>query len=427
MRIPLGSLATLVCVGISSTAIAQTQTDLKFQFAPGKVAPGYTQVAADTAYNADQGYGFEPGSKVKSVDEGGDDPLHAGFVTSDKPFYFSIKLPEGNYNVTLTLGDAKGTSDTTVKAELRRLMLQGVRTASGQIVTRTIVVNLRQPKISTGGSVSLKGREETTEAWAWDDKMELEFNGPHPAVDAIEISKADVPTIYILGDSTVCDQPAEPWNSWGQMLPRFFKPGIAVANHAESGETLRSSLGAKRLAKVLSLIKPGDYLFIQFGHNDMKAGAREPATGAYTDYLKEFAEGAKAKGATPVLITPVNRKQMKDGKVVNTLQGYPDAVRQAAKDWNMPLIDLNAMSKTLYEAIGPENIGKAFQDGTHHNNYGSYELAQCIIDGIRQDHLPIEKFIVDDVPPFDPAHPDPIASVIIPPSAMHSAEKPAGS
>ena len=79
-----------------------------------------------------------------------------------------------------------------------------------------------------------------------------------------------MPTIFLLGDSTVCDQPLEPYASWGQMLTRFFGLGVAIANHAESGESLRSSLGAKRLDKILSLIKPGDYLLIQYAHNDEK-------------------------------------------------------------------------------------------------------------------------------------------------------------
>ena len=100
-----------------------------------------------------------------------------------------------------------------------------------------------RPKISgDGDQVHLKPREKTNEWWAWDDKLTLEFNGTHPALRSLEIEKADVPTVFLLGDSTVCDQPAEPWNSWGQMLPRFFKPEVAIANHAESGETIANSL-----------------------------------------------------------------------------------------------------------------------------------------------------------------------------------------
>src|SRR5207253_11336322 len=132
--------------------------------------------------------------------------------------------------------------------------------------TRTFTVNVRTPQIASGGEMKLKDREKTSELWAWDEKLTLEFNNARPAICAIEINRADeVPTIYLLGDSTVCDQPLEPYNSWGQMLTRFFKPGIAITNHAESGESLKSSLGAKRLDKVVSLIKPGDHLLIQYG------------------------------------------------------------------------------------------------------------------------------------------------------------------
>src|SRR5438093_11454855 len=112
-------------------------------------------------------------------------------------------------------------------------MLQNIHTEPGQSETRSFIVNLRQPAISTGGQVKLKPREQTTEFVDWDDKLTLELNGKHPSVSKIQIIKVDVPTVYILGDSTVCDQPSEPYASWGQMLPRFFKPEIAVANHAE--------------------------------------------------------------------------------------------------------------------------------------------------------------------------------------------------
>jgi lysophospholipase L1-like esterase len=212
------------------------------------------------------------------------------------------------------------------------------------------------------------------------------------------------------------------------MLTRFFKPGVAIANHAESGETLRSSLHAHRLDKVLSLMKPGDYLFIQFGHNDMKEHG--PGVGAFTTYkadLATFVDGAISKGGIPVLVTSMNRKSFdSSGHVVNTLGDYPEAVRQLAKEKHVALIDLNAMSKTLYEAIGPANIGKAFVDGTHHDAYGSYEMAKCIVLGIQQNKLDLAKFIVEDWQAFDPAHPDSIDSFHIPASLKSSTVKPLG-
>ncbi len=218
---------------------------LKFDFGPGKVKDGYRQVLPTTVYTKELGYGFEPGAQVTCEDRGGD-ALRGDFCTSSAPFYFSVALPEGNYDVTVTFGERSGESVTTVKAELRRLMLEEVRTARGRFETRTFTVNVRTPQIPSGGAVKLKDREKTMEAWAWDEKLTLEFNNARPAVAAIEIKRNDkAPTLFLLGDSTVCDQPREPYNSWGQMLPRFFRTGLAVANHAESGESLRSSLRAR--------------------------------------------------------------------------------------------------------------------------------------------------------------------------------------
>lgn len=186
------------------------------------------------AYSDERGYGFEPGVAVT----GG-----KGFATSDKPFYFSAAVPEGNYRVTVKLGDPEGESTTTIKAELRRLMVEKVHTARGQMRTVSFVVNVRTAQISTGGEVRLKPREKTMEAPAWDNKLTLEFSNSEPKVAAITIEKVDVPTLYIAGDSTSTDQPREPFNSWGQMLTRFFKPEIAVANHGESGESLKGFIG----------------------------------------------------------------------------------------------------------------------------------------------------------------------------------------
>lgn len=403
---------------------------LKFDFGPGKVAPGYTQVVASTTYNKKLGYGFEPGANLSCLDRSGKDALRSDFCTGDKPFYFSVELPEGNYNVTLTLGDAQAATTTTVKAELRRLMLERIETSRGKFVTRTFTVNVRTPTIAGAGEVRLKDREKTTEWWAWDEKLTLEFNDSSPSVCEIEITRVDVPTIYLLGDSTVCDQPAEPYNSWGQMLTRFFRPGVSIANNAESGESLRSSLAAHRLDKVLSTIKPGDYLIIQYGHNDEKE--RGEGVGAFTTYktdLKQFVGEARKHGGIPVLVTPVQRRSFDSaGKITNSHGDYPEAVRQVAREENVPLIDLNAMSKVLYETWGPELSKKAFapNDNTHHNNYGSYELAKCIVEGIKSAKLEIAKYLVDDVPAFDPSKPDPIERFRVPPSPVGIVAKPLG-
>lgn len=405
---------------------------LKFDFGPGKVAAGYTQVLASTIYSKELGYGFESGTSVSCLNSSRGDALRSDFCTSDKPFYFSVALPEGNYSVRVTFGDAEGATVTTVKAELRRLMVERVQTARGKFATRTFAVNIRTPKIAGGGEVKLKDREKTIEAWAWDEKLTLEFNNSRPSISAIEITRLDdVPTIYLLGDSTVCDQPSEPYSSWGQMLTRFFKPGVVVANNAESGESLRSSLGARRLDKVLGTMKAGDYLFIQYGHNDEKE--KGEGVGAFTTYkadLKKFVVEVRKRGGVPVLVTPVQRRTFdQTGKITNSHGDYPEAVRQVSWEENVPLIDLNAMSKTFYETLGPERSKIAFKDGdgTHHNNYGSYELAKCIVEGIKSAKLGITKYLMNDTPSFDPGRPNPVESFSVPASPMSTNTKPLGS
>ncbi len=378
----------------------------------------------ETAYDDERGWGFEPGTAVT-----GSAHREKAFVTADKPFYFSAAVPEGNYRVTVELGDRDGESTTSIKAELRRLMVEKVHTARGQLVAVSFIVNVRTPQIATGGEVRLKPREKTMEAAAWDNKLTLEFSNTNPKVDAISIEKVDLPTLYIAGDSTSTDQPREPFNSWGQMLTRFFKPEIAVANHGESGESLKGFIGEKRLDKVASVIKPGDWLLIQMGHNDQKE--KGDGVGAFTTYkaaLKRFVEVAREHGATPVLITSMNRLTFDaEGKITNSLGDYPEAVRQTAREEKVALIDLHAMSKAFYEALGPVKAHVAFagNDTTHHSDYGSYELAKCIVQGIKDARLPLAKYLVD-VAAFDPAHPDSPDTFDIPPDPANTAERPYG-
>lgn len=400
----------------------------KLAFGSAQPAEGFTRVDANLLYNKETGYGFEAGAKVQANERG---------ITADAPFYFSAAVPEGNYKVTVTLGDSVGESTTTVKAELRRLMLERVHTSAGQFEKRTFIVNVRTPRITDDLKVKLKEPRETRdEAWAWDERITLEFNGKRPSVSAIEIERALVPTVFLLGDSTVCDQSGEPYASWGQMFPRFFKPDVAIANHAESGESLASSTGARRIDKVLSLMKTGDYLFVQFGHNDMKSKAPD-AVAQYKASLKRWVAQVKEKGGTAVLVTPMNRHRFTNGVVTNSLQEYPQMVREAAKEEGVAMIDLNAMSKSLYEALGERPSVHLFKhvgsdltkfDATHHSPYGAYELARCVVEGIKQNKLELAGHLSDDAAKvtFDPSKPDALETIDLPASPGISKERPLG-
>jgi lysophospholipase L1-like esterase len=386
---------TAVCT-VPAAADNATQSTLQFDFAEhGNVAP-------TDLYDANRGFGFEPTSPNSPATR------------------FSIRLPEGNFRVTLHLGDRHQPSETTVKAEARRLMLERVSTATGKLATRSFVVNVRTPALASppanapgGTAVRLKPHEIGSPTW--DEKLTLELVGPTAKVRSLSIEPADVPTLYLAGDSTVTDQAVGPGASWGQMLPRFFGPGIAVANHAESGETLKSFLTALRLDKILSTLRAGDWLMIQFGHNDEKAQWPQTyveADTTYRAYLSAYIAEVRRRGATPILITSPERRNFDPaGHIVNSHGHYPDAVRALAAEQSVPLIDLHSMSRTFYEALGPDRAPLAFNDQgrdlTHHDNYGAYELARLVVAGIRRAEPRLAGYLAADAGELDPTHPDP--------------------
>jgi lysophospholipase L1-like esterase len=427
---------TSVFACIAMNTYAQGTTSYKFDFGTGKAKTGFTQVTPAKTYT--DTYGFDFGTTAQLVSR--KTKATTGFVTSNQPFYFSAAVPEGNYKITLTLGDSQNSSETTVKAESRRLMLEKFTTKPGELKKVSFIVNVRKPEINTGGRVSLKPRENGK--LDWDDKLTLEFDGK-TSLNALEIERVDNQiTVYLAGNSTVVDQDDEPWAAWGQMIPRFFKPGVAIANHAESGLTLGSFIGSKRLDKVMSIIKPGDYLFIEFGHNDQKEkGPNDGPYKSYTERFKTFISKAREKGAIPVIVTSTSRRSFSpEGKTVNTLGDYPAAARKVAQEEKVALIDLNEMTARFYDAMGVEPSKKAFvhypantfpgqdkalEDNTHFNPYGAYELAKCIVEGIKVSDLGLKKYLAD-TPKFDPSHPDAMESFNWPMSPKNSTIKPDG-
>jgi lysophospholipase L1-like esterase len=369
-------------------------------------------VAADKPYEKG-GYGYEPQRRGKA-------------------FLFSAAVPEGNYRVTVRLGGR-----VTVKAEARRLMLRDITTRPGQYVTTSFIVNVRNaqlappPENAPGGSqVELKSREAGS--YTWDEKLTLEFLGD-PSVASIDIEPVDMPTIFLAGDSTVTDQRSEPAASWGQMLPVLFEPDVAVANHAESGETLKSFVTAHRFDKLLSQMKPGDWLLIQFGHNDQKV--QWPQTYAdpaitYPAWLRTYIAEARRRGAHPVLVTSPERRNYEGGKVRRTLAEYGEAVRKVAREDGIPLIDLQERTVALYEALGEAEAAKLFNDGgkdrTHHNNPGAWFLARAVAAEIAAQVPELAKHLKPAARNFDAARPD-LGEGAITPSLAESNVRPAGS
>jgi lysophospholipase L1-like esterase len=425
-KVFLFAIFFLVCPKI----IAQQKTSFKFSFGPREVMD-YIKVDKSSIYSTETGYGFDFGAMPSFIDCGGKKSLTDGFCTSDKPFFFSVSLPEGNYNVKIITGDQKESTLTTVRAESRRLLFEKIITKPGKFQTLTATVNIRVPQIAgTDEEVNRNPREQFK--LDWDNKLTLEFTDKRPCICALEITRVEnAVTIFLAGNSTVVDQDDDPWASWGQMLPRFLKPGIAVSNQAESGLSLGSFISSNRLIKVLNMMKPGDYLFIEFGHNDQKEkGPDDGASKSYSGRMRLFVNEFRKKGGIPVIVSPANRRSFdENGKITNSLGDYPEAARQVALELNVPFIDLNSMTKTLYETFGPEKSKSLFviypantfssqpkelNDNTHFNSYGAYELAKCIIRGIRENNLGIEKYLINGLPEFNPSYPDPFEDFSLP-------------
>lgn len=399
--------------------LAMTSGPQTFDLAPGAPAQrDSVAVAAGKAY-APGGFGYEPGSGARER-------------------LFSVALPEGNYRVTVRLGDARAPGVTTVKAESRRLMLRGVTTAPGQFVTASFVVNVRSaalaaPPANAPGGTAVRLTPREAGSYSWDDKLTLEFLG-EPRVQRVTVEPVTVPTVFLAGDSTVTDQRAEPAASWGQMLPALFQPDIAIANHAESGETLKSFVTALRFDKLLSQLRPGDWVLIQFGHNDQKADW--PQTYAdpvvtYPAWLRTYLAEIRRRGGRPVLVTSPERRNFASGRIRHTLADYAEAMRKVAHEEKVPLVDLQTATIALYEAYGPAEAARLFndrgRDKTHHNNQGAWLLAKAVAAGLAEAAPALGAHLYPDARHFDPAHPPAIDSLALAPSLNASTERPAGS
>lgn len=418
----------------------------KYDFGQGAAKSGYAKVTPASVYTDQAGFGFDFGSKVEAAGKGG--KLNGDYITGKQVFYFSVKVPEGNYDVKILFGDMKGTSATTVRTECRRLMLENITTKKGETAERTFTVHIKDSLIRDANGnvvdkIRLKPRER--QLLQFDNKLTLEFNDSLPKICAVEIiPNKSATTIFLAGDSTVTDQPEDPYASWGQMFPVFLNPGtVAVANYAESGETMLAFEAQKRLDKVWSMAKPGDYLLIEFTHNDQKAGGNHlDAMTTFKDKIKSWIAQAKEHKMIPVLVTSTHRRKFDaEGHIENTLLEYPEAMRQVAQEEKVALIDLNAMTKVFYETLGDEaskkalvhfpantfpRQTKALEDNTHFSTYGAYELAKCVVSSIQKQNLPLAKFVKKSVKPYDPAKPMAFADFYWPMSAFTNLHKPDG-
>jgi lysophospholipase L1-like esterase len=373
LRLIVSAAAFAAChLALSSSLHAISSSSWKFDFGSGPLQSGYTQVLPSTAYNNTAGYGFASTSGLSSTNRGAPDSLRGDFITGSSAFKFSANVPAGNYNVTVITGDNSGTSETSLKSEVERIVAQQIKTTAGQFSTFTFTVHIKSDAV-----------------------LDVTFYGAAPKVNAVEIQQTTTAiTLYMAGDSTVCDQNSTVYAGWGQMFTNYLKQGVAVANYADSGESSTSFWNGFYVPNIQGKIKSGDYLFIQFGHNDEKS----LTLAQYKAGLKRYVDDAKAKGAKPILITPLERNVWSNGSLTHSHGDFPATMKQLATETNTPCIDLTTKSYNLYSSMGQSSSSSLFVDGdrTHTNPTGALRVAGLVRDGVRELNLsPLATYLRD--------------------------------
>jgi lysophospholipase L1-like esterase len=220
------------------------------------------------------------------------------------------------------------------------------------------------------------------------------------------------PTIYIASDSTAqnYNSSAYPMSGWGQKLGGYFDANTTIANHAIGGRSSRSFIEQGRLTAILNVIKPNDYLYVQFGHNDASTGNPERYTSPadYKRYLRDnYMKGATDRGAIPVLLTPVNRLDYNSstGRFNESFATYADKVHELVNETGVAMIDLGARSRTYLNSIGYDrarwevfmhlrtgqypNYPNGLADSTHFQDNGANQMARLVAEGTKALALPI--------------------------------------
>ena len=226
---------------------------------------------------------------------------------------------------------------------------------------------------------------------------------------------AQKPTIYGIGDSTMANKTKpeqNPERGWGQMLPLFFNDNITIDNRAQNGRSTRSFIAEKRWDDILKTLKKGDYVFIQFGHNDQKEKDSTRYTNPHTAYrhnLIRFVEETRAKGATPILFSSIVRRNFNEkGVLISTHGEYTMEVRLVAQEYNVPFIDMEYYTELLEQSYGPEKSKQLHlhfkageipyykedkADDTHLGVKGATAVAKIAVEELKKTKLDIVKYI----------------------------------
>ncbi|MEK0155611.1 fibronectin type III domain-containing protein [Arthrobacter oryzae] len=391
----------------AETPLPPAGAGFRFDFGPGATADGYTRVDAGQAYSAALKFGFTDTTLTSGTDRGTADPLRSDFVQAQGGS-FLVDLPNGDYTVKLVAGDAAATTNIAITAE-KMAKVQLTDKPAGQYLEMEFPISLV------------------------DGQLNLDFGGSAAKINSLVIAAraprtatAD-PAVYLAGDSTVQTYDAGyiPQAGWGQMIDRYFDDKVSFFNHAIGGRSSKNFISQGRLDEILRVINPGDYLMVQFGHNDATAGVddRYASPADYKEYLRTYVDGTRQRGATPVLVTPVGRRDFDEatGKFNVSFPEYVDKMKELAAEENVALVDLSALSRAYFDAIGPEDTKSVFLhvdagvypnrpngtvDNTHFQEYGAIQMARLLAGGVKQLSVPLAARATEATPPSSvPAKP----------------------
>lgn len=307
-------------------------------------------------------------------------PLDASLLskcTGTKPIRCTIAVPaNGNYNVTVELGSAQAASHSQIEAELARIVVPTVRLASGEYSQHTFSVNVRN---EVHDDYTFPGRQ-----------LDVVISGDAPALHGIGYTAANIPTLFVVGDSTVCDSdPVRPERGWAQEFSMYLKPGLAVANYADAGDTAGSLY--TKFASRGAVLKAGDYLFIQFGHNDMKSAVD---IASYKTNLRRFITDARSANATPILFSPVARRAYLDDRTKPTtledpgFNGLEQQARDLAAAERVAFVDLTTLSLEYYAGVDAPALFSSRTEIAHFNTVGATAISKLVADALKVGTTP---------------------------------------
>lgn len=363
-----------------TSAQAEETSTWRFDFGPGEVARGAAHVTAETAYTPDLGYGFDDTTTLTEADRGGEDPLRGDFVSTESTATFLVDLEPGDYRIRILSGDLDGPTDIAVTAEeIEKIPQTGAEAGE--------VLDLEFELALVSGPLGLT------------------LSGTAANLNAVDIEtlparrRGKKPTLYLLGDSTMqtYDPYWAPQAGWGQFFDRFVSDRVLVDNRSIGGRSSRSFLEQGRLDEVLRLVRPGDYVYVQFGHNDATYTVPDRYTPPedFREYLRIYIEGTRQRGGEAIVVTPVSRRDydVDTGRFRVSFPEYVEAAISIADELDAPLVDLSASSRAFLDELGPEGAKDVFlhaeagvypnrpngvADDTHFQEYGAIQMARLV-------------------------------------------------